>query len=227
MAGWPGYEAAVKRDRKGVAKVLRVADLVPAHEGRVAQNPSLVAELAWIIEIESKWEPWARNPDTQATGLIQFMPDTAKTLGTTVDALKGMTLSEQAPYILDYFKRIMGQAGKATIPGDLYMMTFYPKYLNNDDDDIIADKNGPYPKVWEQNPGLRCTPEGPITVGCVRSKGIPKSLPSTPFPSVDDPPKGGGGNDGGQGGKKKSMVGPVVLAGLGLGLVVAVAKRLG
>lgn len=46
-----------------------------------------------------------KNPRTGATGLIQFMPNTAKELGTTVTKLSKMDFADQATYVYKYLLR--------------------------------------------------------------------------------------------------------------------------
>lgn len=43
------------------------------------------------------------NRASGATGLIQFMPSTAKQLGTTTDKLAAMTEVDQLDYVAKYF----------------------------------------------------------------------------------------------------------------------------
>ena len=59
-----------------------------------------------------------------ATGLIQFMPDTAKGLGTsTTEALSQMTRSEQLKYVDKYFE---GTLNKGASLSDVYMSVLLP-----------------------------------------------------------------------------------------------------
>jgi len=61
-----------------------------------------------------------------ATGLIQFMPATAKDLGTTTEALAKMSAVRQLDYVLAYFKRY---APRIKTLSDLYMAILYPKAI--------------------------------------------------------------------------------------------------
>ncbi|MGC8160121.1 transglycosylase SLT domain-containing protein, partial [Salmonella enterica] len=47
--------------------------------------------LMFVMWFESKLNPQAVNPISGATGLIQFMPSTARSLGTTTDVLRRMS----------------------------------------------------------------------------------------------------------------------------------------
>ena len=68
-----------------------------------------------------------------ATGLIQFLPSTAKGLGTTTDALRKMTFKQQLVYVDKYIYSILknklksdGKVPDNFTQGDLFMTIFYP-----------------------------------------------------------------------------------------------------
>jgi hypothetical protein len=67
-----------------------------------------------------------------ATGLIQFLPSTAKSLGTTTDELRKMTFKQQLVYVDKYLnanlKRhlINGKIPPTFTQGDIFMTIFYP-----------------------------------------------------------------------------------------------------
>jgi hypothetical protein len=62
-------------------------------------------DLLGVMESESSVQPSAQNPKGNATGLIQFMPDTLKGLGWTAgpDEFKGLTAEQQLPFVERYF----------------------------------------------------------------------------------------------------------------------------
>jgi AraC-like DNA-binding protein len=88
------------------------------------------SDMMAIFKQESGVNPQARNSMSGATGLIQFMPDTARRLGTTTDELYKMDGVQQLDYVYRYFK--MTGVGRGTL-GDLYMAVFMPKYVGYDD----------------------------------------------------------------------------------------------
>ena len=126
-----------------------------------------------IMKHESGLNPAAVNKDTQATGLIQFMPDTAVGLGTTVEALKTMTGLQQLNYVEKYFKPIFG---RAKVIGDLYMYTFIPAFVDKPNNFELARKGSTEiifgevtkGKLYKQNPGFDTSKKGYYTVGDVR-----------------------------------------------------------
>ena len=66
------------------------------------------------------------NPGSGATGLIQFMPSTAKSLGTTTAKLRKMTAVKQLDYVEAYFSPYRG---KLKDLDDLYMAILWPRPL--------------------------------------------------------------------------------------------------
>lgn len=105
----------------------------------------------------------AYNKTSRATGLIQFMPKTAKSLGTSVEELYKMTAVEQLDYVYKYFKSVNVQPG--TDLGGLYMAVFYPKYMHKPDNHVISVRGN---KVYDQNRGLDRNHDGTITVADVK-----------------------------------------------------------
>ena len=53
-----------------------------------------------------------QNKRTQATGLIQFMPTTAKWLGTSTQELKNMTVTQQGHYVTLFLNKMGYKSGK-------------------------------------------------------------------------------------------------------------------
>ena len=75
-------------------------------------------------------DPKARNPNGGATGLIQFMPATARGLGTTTEALSRMSATEQLAYVEKYYAPFKGRINSGT---DLYLATFWPAAVGKPD----------------------------------------------------------------------------------------------
>lgn len=79
--------------------------------------------LANLINFESGGNVKAINPTSGASGLIQFMPSTARRLGTTVEAIRQMSPAQQMVYVEKYLRPYKG---KFTSPAAVYMSVFYP-----------------------------------------------------------------------------------------------------
>lgn len=136
----------------------RLSELADAHGWNVNA-------IAAVIKLESGGNPAAVNPSSNATGLIQFMPATAKSLGTTVEALRTMSALEQLDFVERYF--VDALAGRVpSDPGDYYVAVFMPAYLGRPDDEVIARKGS---AVYDQNSGLDQGKNGELTVGDVRT----------------------------------------------------------
>ena len=94
------------------------------------------------------------NPISGATGLIQIMPKTARSLGTTTEALKNMSNVEQLDYVLAYLRPYKGSMKRWV---DVYLAVFYPKAMGKPDfvitSDIVAKQN----KVFDLNRDLDIT----------------------------------------------------------------------
>ena len=106
---------------------LQFINEVKAVCGRLYIEPDWLAGVM-NFETGGTFSATAYNPNGGATGLIQFMPDTAVYLGTTTAALRLMTRTQQLFYVEKYFKPA---AGKYKGFEDLYLYTFYPAALLN------------------------------------------------------------------------------------------------
>lgn len=126
-----------------------------------------------VMKQESGVNPQAVNPHSNARGLIQFMPDTARRLGTTVDDIYKMDGVQQLDYVYKFYK--MTGVGDGS-PGDLYMATFMPKFIGYPDDFVLGQLGGgkvpgtnlSSDLVYKQNKGLDRNKDGTITVGDVK-----------------------------------------------------------
>lgn len=170
---YSGLRKALQTDTEGVQAVFSVLRRIPIRPERLSDPVPVWHELASDIETESSWKPDAVNPVSKATGLIQFMPATAKRLGTTIEDLLRMSRTEQAVYVEKYLK---GAAQKGyRYQGDMYLTMAYPAALEWDADRVIAE---PGSLIWQQNPSWRdSTAGGKVTVRRVREVGRPPPVP--------------------------------------------------
>lgn len=137
---------------------------------KVAQIASMLGvtadELMAMFYIESAVNPAAVNKYTGATGLIQFMPATAKALGTTVDALRQMSGTDQLDYVYEYLKIYRGQLSNVY---DLYFAIFFPLAIGKPDNWILQTNRLPASIIAKQNAGYDLDNSGSITVGEVKA----------------------------------------------------------
>lgn len=105
--------------------------------------------LMGAMNIESGINPAAVNPTTNATGLIQFMPSTAISLGTSVNALRNMSNVDQLDYVRKYF---LPYKGKLKTFSDVYCTVFYPAAVGKPStytfSNIVRDQNPTFKKYW-------------------------------------------------------------------------------
>ena len=77
------------------------------------------------FETGGTFDPSLRNR-IGATGLIQFIPSTARSLGTTTDALAALTRTQQLDWVLKYFRAGPISKLKTVTIEDLYMSILWP-----------------------------------------------------------------------------------------------------
>lgn len=127
--------------------------------GELAVNPDyLMACMAF--ESAETFSPSIKNAaGSGATGLIQFMPSTAKGLGTNTGALANMTALQQLEYVHAYF---WPYRGRLKTLGDVYMAILWPAGIGKPDGWALWDKSKK-PTTYRQNAGLDINKNGVIT----------------------------------------------------------------
>ncbi len=105
-----------------------LADLVVSTAAAVQADPGHLAALI-NYETAGTWSPSVKNPNSSATGLIQFLESTAQDLGTSTAQLATMTAVEQMAYVQAYLVGKAKTYGPLSIESDLYMSVFYPKAI--------------------------------------------------------------------------------------------------
>ena len=113
-----------------------------------------VKEIASVLSINPEWlmftmkfesviNPKKVNQISNATGLIQFMPSTARELGTSIEGLLKMSNVEQLDFVYKYLKRYKGRMKRWI---DVYLAVFYPAAIGKGDNyviksDLVAKQN--------------------------------------------------------------------------------------
>lgn len=117
-----------------------------------------------------------------AVGFIQFLPGTARGLGTSPDALASMGGIAQLDYVYKYYSPY---AGRIKTPIDLYIIAFYPYALGKSDNYVVGSEQGDnYARlVKQQNAPFDLNHDGYVSLGefrqFVRRKF--KNLPDSDF----------------------------------------------
>lgn len=156
-------------------------------------------ELAALIDIESDWDTAARNPRTNAAGLIQIMPFHLKRWGIRVDDVTAMTWQEQMRLINRYWKE-SNALGRWRFPGDSYIVVAGSSGLGKPDSHVVYKVGS---AGWRDNPAWREGKDGPVTSGSLRKlllhwmdahptnySDIPyRNLPEAPEQPKPDAPK--------------------------------------
>jgi hypothetical protein len=92
-------------------------------------------------------------PYSGAMGLIQFMPATAKALGTSTAGLEAMSFVRQLEYVRRY---LATYAARIHSLEDCYLAVFYPAAMGRADDYVVGARGaeGFLGRVYEQNAGF-------------------------------------------------------------------------
>jgi hypothetical protein len=97
------------------------------------------------------------NPYSGAVGLIQFMPGTARGLGTSTAALKRMNAVAQLDYVRRYF---LPYKGRLKDLSDLYMAILWPRAIGKPSSHVLFAQGS---KEYRQNKGLDVNTDGVVT----------------------------------------------------------------
>lgn len=152
------FEDKVRGDRAAfVAKVRAIAS-------ELGTNPNWLMGVMWA---ESKLNPQAQNTvypvqGGYATGLIQFTPDTARSLGTSTAALLDMDGVQQLDYVKKYFRPYSGRLRSYF---DVYAAVFFPAAIGKPDAWVFQTSRLSASTIARQNPAVDLNDDGKITVG--------------------------------------------------------------
>lgn len=113
---------------------------------------------AMAFETGGSFSPSEKNKaGSGATGLIQFMPNTAIGMGTTTAALAKMSAEDQLDFVAKYFDR---QKGKLHTLEDVYMAILLPTAVGKTDNHVLFQKPS---TAYDQNKGLDLNNDGQVT----------------------------------------------------------------
>ena len=145
---------------------------VVAISKRIGCDPS---SLMGVMNAESGLKASQGNKaGSGATGLIQFMPRTARSLGTSTPELKKMSAEQQLTYVEKYLqanKKAAGfKQGDKLDLGTLYALVFLPKYAKQN---VLASRGS---RAYNSNVGLDVNRDGQITKADL-AKRVHKFMP--------------------------------------------------
>lgn len=163
------FENFVTQNRTAfVNKVISIAK-----ENKIP-DPNYLMFVMWF-ETAHTFSPSIENPKTHAVGLLQFMPDTARRLGTTTEALKKMSNVQQLDYVNRYLKPYRNILNSAI---DLYFAVFFPVAINKGLNFVLQTNNLLASKIADQNPIFDINRDRQISVDEVQTslfRGLPDS----------------------------------------------------
>jgi len=94
-----------------------------------------------------------------AVGLIQFMPSTAKALGTSTALLAAMSGMDQLAYVWKYFEPYVGRLDSLE---DCYMTILWPRAVGKPSDYVLFNRDEK-PTTYRQNGSLDSDKDGNVT----------------------------------------------------------------
>lgn len=156
----PRYATEFKGNYKPSGTLKDDLEFTSSIEALAEKRGISTSELYKVIKGESGFDPKAKN-ESGATGLFQFMPDSAKELGVTPKDILNMTPTQQVGLYDKYLER-----WNYSSDNRLGIMQAAPAFANRAPEDLVYGKDT---KAWEKNPGWRELNNGPITVRSINS----------------------------------------------------------
>ena len=130
------------------AKLIEIAD-------NIVVDPNYLIS-AMAFETGETFSPSIKNRNG-ATGLIQFLPDTATELGTSTADLATMSAEDQMDYVEKYFNPYKNQL--KTIE-DVYMAILWPAAIGKENSWVLFRKPS---AQYDRNSGLDTNKDGAVT----------------------------------------------------------------
>lgn len=148
------YSHLVKENKEAfLAEVVSVSN-------RLNIDPNWLMGVMYI-ETAGKYSASIQNPYSKATGLIQFMPATARGMGTTIEDLAKLTNVEQLEWVYKYLRPYRNKISSFV---DCYFAVFFPLAMGKPSDFVIQTKSLSAGLIARQNPGYDLNKDGQITV---------------------------------------------------------------
>jgi spore coat assembly protein SafA len=167
----PAPPATGEFDYNSIVGVANNPNVTPEFIGEVeAMAERLGTQPEYLLAVMSfetggSFSPSVVNNVSGATGLIQFIPATARGLGTSTGALANMTAVEQLAVVEQYFNQYEGSLG--TLEG-VYTSVLSGRATPNPDDTLVTPSGRSFTRgniEYTQNSGLDFNRDGRITSG--------------------------------------------------------------
>ncbi len=136
------------------------------------------------VETAKTFSASIRNPYSGFVGLIQFGPDAAAMVGTTLGALAHMTAVDQLRYVEAFFRPV---AKRIHSVAQCYLAVFAPKFIDAAPSTVVYAAPS---KAYTQNKPLDKSGDGTITVAEATAPAVAMyeqgkkngTLPANPWP---------------------------------------------
>jgi hypothetical protein len=139
------------------ARVWWIAETLTEQQGALFDANWLMGCMAF--ESGRSFRADKKNPQSSATGLIQFMRATAIALDTTVEALARMSAEDQLNYVYKYFSQRIKEKGAIRSLEDCYMAILWPAAVGKPSEFVLWS-NG---EAYRVNRGLDKNRNGAVT----------------------------------------------------------------
>lgn len=165
----PGIRAQPIERLRRFARLMRVAGADPALVGAV-------------ISFESAWNPNARNPNSNAVGLIQWTTTGAEAQGFEREQIAAMGADAQIDLVADWYGQHNTSNWRVV---DYYLAVFAPGAIGKSAGAAVYSAPS---KAYEQNAGLDVDNDGVITVADITSRfgGLVAAAQKRPRIAVSD-----------------------------------------
>ena len=131
-------------------KVIKIAD-------KLETDPNFLMAIM-SFETGGSFDPAQQShAGNGATGLIQFLKSTAKSLGTTTAELAAMTSVEQLDFVEKF---LLPQKGKIQTIEDIYMAVLFPKAVGKPNSFVLFQTPS---QAFKLNKGLDADKDGKVT----------------------------------------------------------------
>jgi tape measure domain-containing protein len=145
-----------KRSAENLAKLMQrepgfKPKLIAGAEKRGINPDDLLNVMA--VETAGTFNPGIKNPTSSASGLIQFMAETAKALGTTTELLRQMSATQQLDYVFKYFDKFFAGRDLST-QGAVYAAVGAGRVGSSDNSVLMTRSSRGYAgnaATWDSN----------------------------------------------------------------------------
>lgn len=151
------FASTKQRSKENLDKLIQrepdfLSKLIAGAQKR-GMNPDHILNVM-AVETAGSFNPFVRNPTSSASGMIQFMRDTAPTLGTTIEQIRKMNATQQLEYVFKYFDQYIKRFGPLDTQGKVYSAVGTGMVKPNDDDVVMRRGQRGYAgnaPTWDRN----------------------------------------------------------------------------